>query len=76
MPTITYSQFANGRAPFAEVVAYATTDVIAKLAKKKGGLASKGINAEYDAPRRGQSQAATGSVFAGDRAVARFTITD
>lgn len=76
MTTVTYSQFANGRAPFASVVAYATTDVIAKHAKKIGKLASKGIDAEYDAPRRGDSKACTGSVFAGDRRVARFTVTD
>ncbi len=75
MTTITFSQFANGHAPFAETVGYATTDVIAKIAKRKGRLASKGIDAEYDEPRNGRP-ASTGYITAGFRRVARFTVTE
>lgn len=76
MPTITFHSFANGKSPCAAVAPYATTDVIVRAVKKSRRLAFKGIDAEYNEPRKGHAKADTGIVYAGGRAVARFTITE
>ena len=68
MKTITFHGFNNGHAAFAEVMPYCTLAEIARVAKKKGKLASKGIEAEY-------SDSENGTIYAGDRAVARFTVS-
>jgi hypothetical protein len=70
MKTVTFHGFANGRAAFAEVMPDASLDAIARVAKKKGRLASKVICAEY-APNSDD----LGTIYAGERAVARFTVS-
>lgn len=69
MTTVTFHGFANGHAPFAEPMSHPTTGLIAHFAKKRGHLASKVILADYDAADRG-------TIYAGERAVARFTVSE
>lgn len=73
--TIHFLRFANGVSGSAHEVPFATTDVIAKLAKKHGGLASKCVEAVYDENADLQT-ACCGTVFAGIRPVARFRVID
>lgn len=69
MTTVTFHGFANGHAPFAEPMSHPTTGQIAYFAKKRGRLASKVILADYDEKDRG-------TIYAGDRPVARFTVSE
>lgn len=69
MKTVTFHGFANGRGAFAEVMADVTADNIALIAKRVGGMASKEISASYDGDDRG-------TIYAGLRSVARFTVSD
>jgi hypothetical protein len=68
MTTVTFHGFANGHEAFAEVMPHPTTGQIAHIAKKRGRLASKLILADFDFEDRG-------TIYAGDRAVARFTVS-
>jgi hypothetical protein len=69
MITVTFHGFSNGCSAFAEVMPYLDLSVIARFAKKRGKLASKFIHAEMEGSE-------SGKIFAGDRIVAWFTISD
>jgi hypothetical protein len=75
--TITFHGFANGCQAFAEVVPSVDLAQIARIAKKRGKLASRVVYAELD--DCGSSKlfvAKYGKIFSGDRLVAWFTISD
>lgn len=74
MPTVTFHSFKNGRTSFAEVMPSVTTDQIARIAKRKGKLASRGVDAFYLEPKKGEAQSHEGIITAGDRVAARFTV--
>jgi hypothetical protein len=76
MKVIHFFNFAKGCAPFSSPpVPVATLDVIIGLVRKSKRLASKGIDACYD-ENADLKPACTGTIFAGDRPVARFRVID
>jgi hypothetical protein len=74
MKTVTFVNIGRNKRNFAEVVPFATCDVIAKLAKKKGGLMSRDIDAAYD-ENADLNEKCEGTIFAGMRPVGRFIVT-
>lgn len=75
MPSVTFSNFANGKpACGAFIAGYATTDKIVHAIKKTKRLASKCLEAHYlDEP--GKLASSHGIILAGIRPVCRFQIS-
>ncbi len=71
MKTITFTSVGRNKRNFAAVVPFATCDVIAKIAKKQGGLMSRDVEAVYD-----ESGSGSGTIFAGMHSVGRFIVTE